>query len=202
MRFILALFIFGGVLCFIGYQEVQLGKVAKPEPQSLSCEELGKYGPGDNAHVVLTDLIVSDSYVYEGDSDQKFDKIWVPLVSTNSEYFHALQAIAETGEGSVPPLTEIQVVLKSSHVRNQADFDRLYEQTELKGLVINKIETLSGEELSILKNSYPGVDFNKVYLVEHNRKPKGMGAVMGFFSGGGLLMAASAFFGIRRKRTA
>lgn len=204
MRFILAIFVGGGFLCYMGYQEVVLRGVAKAEPQVMTVQQLINDGVGDNANVTLQDFIVcSWAYVYKG-REGSMDTIWVPLIPVGGEYHQKLQAaFDENGEliGELPPLNDVRVVLKSSDISNEAELTHLGDAETVSGMVINEVESMSGEELSLMRESYPGTNSAKIQLVEHNRKPKGWGAVFGFFGGGGALIAVGGFLTLSSLRS-
>lgn len=204
MRFILAIFIGGGFLCYMGYQEVVLRGVAKAEPQALSVQQLINDGVGENANVTLQDFIVCDwAYVYKGDNTNDMETVWVPLIPVNGPYHQKLMAaFDEDGNqiSEVPPLENVRVILKSSDIGSETELGALQDVQTISGMVINEVESMSGEELTLMRESYPGTD-SQVQLVEHNRKPKGWGAVLGFFGGGGALIAFGGFLTLSSLRS-
>ncbi len=204
MRFILAIFIGGGFLCYMGYQEVVLRGVAKAEPQALTVQQLINDGIGENANVKLEEFIVCEwAYIYKGDAGD-MDTVWVPLIPVNGAYHQKLMAaFDENGNqiGDVPPLENVRVVLKSSDIGNETELGQLQEAHTITGMVINEVESMSGEELDLLRESYPRTNASQIQLVEHNRKPKGWGAVLGFFGGGGALIAFGGFLTLSSLRS-
>ena len=44
--------------------------------------------------------------------------------------------------------------------------------------MIHEIESLGSEELELLESGYPGVDLDKVWIVEHGRKVPSDGRVL------------------------
>ena len=60
-------------------------------------------------------------------------------------------------------------------------------------MVVNKIESLSPKERALLQPAYPGVDFNKCWIVEEAREPAGAGKYMAFFGGGAALALLGLF---------
>jgi hypothetical protein len=192
-RIKLAMIIGGIVLAVIGVQEWRLAQATKETPQTISCADLSAKGPGDNANIVLTDsLICGDSFVYEAKKNNPtWNKIWVPVVPSNGEYIQQIQKMLIEGggkiNGPVPPPQNIKVILKSSKVPGQGELAALCDQSSITGLVTNKIESLGAKERKMLEESYPGTDFTQCYIVDHDRKPAGMGQVAGY-TGGGLLL--------------
>lgn len=65
-RLKLIMVVAGAVLVLYGYEEWRLSGEVKAEPQTISCAALTRDGYGDDAHVRLTDFLVSpSSFVYE-----------------------------------------------------------------------------------------------------------------------------------------
>jgi hypothetical protein len=186
--------IVGGIfLTAWGVQEWRLAQDAKETPQTITCADLSAKGPGDNANIVLTDsLFCADSIVYETKKrSQTWNKIWVPVVPRNGEYIKQIAELLEKNggkiNGPVPPPQNIKVILKSSKVPGQAELLALSDQTTVNGLVTNKIESLGSKERKHLEESYPGTDFTQCWIVDHDRKPYGLGQVAGLAGGGVLL---------------
>jgi hypothetical protein len=68
------------------------------------------------------------------------------------------------------------------------DHRSVVKQSTITGLVTNKIESLGHKQRKILEESYPGTDFIKCWIVDHDRQPAGMGKVAGM-AGGGLVLS-------------
>lgn len=200
IRLKLAAIVIGVVLVVFGVREWQLKTVAKDTPQSISAEDLEAKGPGDNAHIVLTDfLMCPQGYVYEykqrrgGGGDQTWTKVWVPVVPLGGPYHtQILSMLGPNGEvrGELPRPQNIKILVKSTKARNEADIEAMANADTLDGLVINKIESLGGDEKQKLAESYPGIDFSKCWIIEADRKPWGVAQVLGMMGGGGALTLA------------
>ncbi len=193
MRFKLLLIGLGIFLGFRGYEEVKLKGIASSDAQEISCADLVGNGPGENAHVVISDfMMLQQAYVYEGEEND-METVWIPAVPLNGPYHIKLKAYLDSMEGqeinsaNLPMPQNINLVVKSSDMNNDAKFSAVAEADTIQGMVINEIEKLSGDELKIMRESYPGIDFSQVYILEHNRKPSGAGKMIGFFGGGALL---------------
>lgn len=215
IRIAIALVIGGAVLAFFGYNESKLASAADTEPQTITAADLIANGPGDNAHVRVTDLYILDSYAYEGpdDGSDTYDKLWVPAIAMDDPWAVDIEtkveeAIAANPENpdftaidQIPYPTDLGLVIYTKDVGNAVAFDGFYQETELQGLIINEIENLKGDELSNLKQGYPSLDASKVLILEHNRKPKSGGTTMLMMVGGVLLILAgpALFFFTRSK---
>ena len=198
MRFKLALVVIGGVLTFFGVQELRLSSAAKEEPQSISCAELGANGPGDNAHIVLTEFLLTNHYVYEEKESGSWTQVWVPSVPLGGEYHLQLMAhIQEHGQlmGSIPPPKDVKVIVKSKDVSSEFEYEQFANSESLQGVIVNKIDSLGSDEKEILMNSYPGVDFDTCWILEVGRQPASMMKLAGLCVGGlALIVVGGALF--------
>ena len=172
------LLIAGITLLVLGWQEWQLSKVVRPQAQTIPYARLVRDGYGDNAHVRLTECFLAPGdYVYEA-SGSRWTKVFAPLVSSEGEYATRLR---ELPEGASPPkATSFGVILLSEHVHGEDEIDPLYGLKEFTGIVINEIESLGGREKRLLEESYPGVDLDRCWILDHARRlPSGtLGAVL------------------------
>ncbi|MEX2216015.1 MAG: hypothetical protein WD768_18025 [Phycisphaeraceae bacterium] len=207
MRFIIALMIGGAVLLYFGVQEMRLSSAAKAEPQTITCDNLAKNGPGDNAHIVLSDFILlAEGGVYEAKSgsDTNWITFWAPLVPYGGEFHQeVMKKFDAAGKltGEMPHPKSIDVIFKTKSVKNEAALAVVSQQDTLAGMVVNKIDTLGSEEKKLLASSYPGIDFDKCWIIEHGRKPAGMGKIAGFLGGGAGLILLPGIYLITRKNS-
>ncbi len=158
-----------GVGVFIaGWMEWQLKTVAKTQPQRLTAAELAARGPGNNAHVILTNYDLCDNFVYESTrrNGGTWKKVWVPVVPA--------------GQGCGP---QIQIIIADTKISGPEQIGMVAGQVQ--GLVINKISSLGREERRLLSETYPGADFSKVWIVQNGRSTWSPWAVMGMLGGGG-----------------
>lgn len=202
VRLKLALIIGGGVLVFFGIQEWRLGSGCKAEAQKITCADLETRGPGDNAHVSLTDFFFSPKgYVYTFDKNKpggSWKEVWIPAYRTGGDYHKACMEAAQSDK-DLPAAPPVRILVKSSHVSNEAGLVALGEKETITGVLINKIESMGSEERDLLKGSYPGSNLESCYILEEGRTPSGTGALMGYFLGGLALMGVGgALFLVRR----
>ena len=177
-----------------GLQEVRLGGVAKPEPQTITCKDLGEKGPGDNAHVRMTDytLLTADFAVErrKKQTDEKWNKAWIPAVPKGTTL--------QTGE---PHRVLVHVDKRDS---DQKTLDELEARPVIEGTVINEIDKIGDDVRKVLEASYPLHPVDKAWILEVDRKPRpayfGYGAIaLGLLSLG---LAIRAFVRGRRRRQA
>lgn len=192
IRFAIALLVGGAVLTFFGYSEHQLASSADAKPQSITVADLVANGYGDNANVQLTDywLLDSQSVIeYPEGNESTYNKIWAPVITADDPY---VQTYMNSDPNQPPPAygDKVGIILYSKEINNDNEFRSAMAAGSIKGLVINQIDKISGEELKLLKQGVPGIDPDKVLVIEHNRKPKSTSTTMLMMVGGVLLMLA------------
>jgi hypothetical protein len=181
-------------LVLYGVKEMQLGGVAKPEPQTITCRDLGEKGPGDNAHVRMTDYeLLEGEFAVERSkkqSEDKWNKAWIPAIP----------------RGTLPaPGQPYQVlVYVNDRDSDQATLNALAARPEIQGTVINEIESIDADVRKILDSSYPQNSIEKAWILEVDRKPKSSLFGIGMIAGGVLLfvLVVLAFLERRRRRAA
>lgn len=193
---------------------LKLASAASSEPQAITAADLIAKGPGDNAHVAVSDVYILESYsyyVYE-DKPNDYEKVWIPAIAMSDPWVQKVQAMVAEAEARNPENpdysaldslsypSDIKLVIYSKELGSAAEVDAFIQGTDFTGLVLNGVTKLDGEEMTELKKMYPDLDTENVYLVEHNRKPKGTGTTMLMMVGGVLLIfAGPALFFFTRK---
>ncbi len=203
MRLFLALVVIGIAITVFGCQEYRLSKVTKAEAQRMSCADLERNGPGDNAHILLTDFATLPSYVYEAKRD-KWTAAWVPVVALDSPHVRKMAEIyaRDGANAKFPPPKELRVLMKLGDARSAADVDRVGDQETVEGIVINEISSLPSKTRALLQTSYPNVDLDKCWIFEPGRAPKSAAFGIGIMVLGVGLATGTGFFAFRRRRSA
>lgn len=166
-----------GVLLFMhGYTEWQLCGKAKDKPQTLTCAKLIESGYGDNANLRVTNAVICGrQIVYEGGSDSgPWKRIWVPLVPADGEYMRQVQSIMKEGRTSdpvVPPPDRIGLILLSDKISNPRALAVLAADTTFDGIIINDLAPVGEEQKRLLSRGFPGTDFSRCYILDHERTP-------------------------------
>ena len=187
IRIVLAFMIGGGVLMYFGFREMQLSSVADTEPQTITAADLIANGPGENAHVKVTDftlLLHETLMLTPEDNPNQYDKVWAPVIPIDDPYVGQILAL---GEFDQPPAfrDKVGLILYSKDIDNERELFNVQDQGTVQGLVINKIDKLSGDELKEFQKSL-NVDPNTVLVLELDRKPSsGKGVLM---LGGGAVL--------------
>lgn len=180
--FVWFVLVFGVMLAFYGLREMRLAVDASEAPQRLTLAQLAASGPGDNAHVVLTDFALCDGYVcivkvgrfdkFITGSDptrKRWEGVFVPLVPLTPE----LRQRRARGEavGRQPAPAHVRVLLLSYAVHGAADLDKLDTQPEVRGMVINSVKSLDSKTEPLLRELYPGTDFGNCLIFQQGRRP-------------------------------
>ncbi len=202
MRFGLILLGVGVAVLFIGVQEMRLATVAKPEPQKISCADLAKNGPGDNAHVVVENFALAGNYVAE-QKDGVMKRVWVPMVPLDAEFYEEVGRALFAGKADQPDAIQyknIRIVLKINRQIDDAGLEKLQGEDTLQGIITNKIAGMGKKEREILESSYPGIDFASCYLLELDRQPPGGVRLYGPLVGGAVVAAGGLLLMLRHLR--
>jgi hypothetical protein len=199
LRILVGTAVLGAVLFFMGFQDWRLATKAQGNPQIITAAQLEANGPGNNAHIILSDFQMCEwSFVYEteGRNKEKWKWVWLPVVPLDSPYVQQLQAMAQAGQQNAPPPPDhVRIIVKSNKAASEAGVHNMAMANTLQGMVINEIESLGGEERRLLSESYPGIDFSNCWIVQADRKPAGSAQVMALMGAGGtLVLAAASFF--------
>ena len=154
----------GVAVVFWGWRERQLASASSGEAHRMTCKQLGDSGPGDNAHVVLTDFLMTHQIVYAEAKSGAWKKVWVPAVPIDSEYAKQLQA-AEGDATKVAVPRPVKVIVLAKDVKDEMALDDLGGKDELEGMVINVIDELGKEERTLLEKSYGDVSGAQIFEV-------------------------------------
>jgi hypothetical protein len=188
--------VIGAVLFVVGWQEWSLAKKARGQPQVMPASQLAANGPGPNAHIELTHFdVAGDSLVYQakqkrfGGGEGDWQKVWVPVIPMDGGPMGMMGMPNAAGP--------IRIILTTRKAKDINQLNALLQSkadpmvgVRMRGLVVNEIERLGGEEKRLLSEAYPSIDFAHCYIFEIDRKPKGAGDVLGFMGGGGMLALA------------
>src|SRR3954469_5130438 len=192
-RILLIIIVLGGMLAWFGFQEWRLASAASTTPQTIACADLEAKGPGNNAHVILTDFLLCPSgFVYESSSkgnDSSYTKIWIPAVPLHGEYMEELKKLKDSGKdlSTVPPPKNVRVIVRSSHVHNDGELEKLGDRDTIQGLIVNKVDSLGSKEKEILAGQYPGINLDTCWILDEGRTPRSFGTAGGMIGGGVLL---------------
>jgi hypothetical protein len=174
--------VLGVMLIGASLLEMRLALAASETPQRLTLAQLAANGPGDNAHVVLTDFALCDGYVclvkvgrFErlitgtDPTTKRWEGVFVPLVPLTPEVRQRRARGEAVGRAAAP--ANMRVLLLSYTAHGVSDLDRLDAQPELGGTVVNAIKSLDRKTARLLRDLYPGTDFDNCLIFQENRRP-------------------------------
>ncbi len=196
----------GGCLIWYGVLEYQVGSEASADPVDVELADLeaGKPLPDNHIqiglHHCMYHLSVYD-YDYDGDDDtmrssSPLNWVWSPVISDKHPYVPKMQALIKRYGGlkkiprnaDWPSLKDFVVLLKSKAYDTVGDVPRGRKKYKsVSGLVMNRIESIGDEEKNLIRSQFPKIDFDKILVVEHGRKPSSVAASISFMSAGGLM---------------
>jgi hypothetical protein len=93
-------------------------------------------------------------------------------------------------KAELPPTSSFVVLVKTNQFNTIGDLPTqpVQYRDSLQGLVINHVDSLTNDEKKKIQEEIPNVDFNKILIVEADRKPMSRSSTW-FLVGGGLCMA-------------
>ncbi len=197
MRLKLIVIAVGVGLGYAGFQEFQVGSSAKVEPAQLELGDI-ESGSADlsNAHVVVGPH-QADYYglIYMPSGSDGVKYSFYPILSNNHSFVEGLRELfAKYPDGlpedvQEPKMENLKVMVKTERFKSQDDFPNsdLTAEDQIQGLFINKISTLKEDEITLLRESYPGVNTDEILILEEDRKPMGPALYFGMLGGGGLI---------------
>jgi hypothetical protein len=151
-KFYIGMMIAGAVPALLGFEDLRIRSIAHPIPHEITCEQLIREGPGDNAHIVLTDYVLRDSKFVSKGGNNGID--WT-------------EATIAADPASPPASNTVGVVVITTTARSITAIRRLSGKNRLVGIVLNPIKQLSDERGKALADTYPGIDLGKVWVVQH-----------------------------------
>jgi hypothetical protein len=169
----------GVVVVILGLVEMRLTTVASSTPQTLTLAQLASRGPGDNAHVRVSDFITCENFVYvvrtskyapaNRPQTEGWEKVYIPLLPLTPQIKERLQREPNWRPRAAPG--QVRVLLESDQIDRESDLDLLDNQRFIQGTIVNEIKSLDSEARERLEESYPGTDFSKCYVLQEGRKP-------------------------------
>ncbi|MCM8539022.1 MAG: hypothetical protein NE328_02025 [Lentisphaeraceae bacterium] len=218
MRFILAIIIGGGFLSFTGYQEYLVSSNAKSTPSKVKVEDLEKGVKLKNNYVQLEEHIaliggcVYSAKLRKGQStiqkNSTVEYCYYPLISYEHPYLKEQDRLIEKygkyemiPKNELPKLRDIKVLVKSTKYSTVSSIpEEVDHKNKFRGLVINSIDSVKSEEAALLSQSFPGINVNKVIIIEQDRKPSSMMISLLMMAGGALIIVGGGAYGLKSFR--
>jgi len=187
---ILVLFVVGGAISYFGVREYRVSNDAAPHPVEVDLAELeAGRPPGDNhirigRHVAAYPATV---YAYEisrfasrrkPGPDTRVSHCFYPIVSAASAETPEKDLALEDLDRSFAVLVKTRRFRTKASIPQQVSFN-----SSVRGLLINRIESLGEREERLIRMNFPQVDMEKVLILEEDRRPasalKWLGMVLG-----------------------
>ncbi|MGE3181505.1 MAG: hypothetical protein AB7N71_07740 [Phycisphaerae bacterium] len=200
---------FGGICLFgKGIFEARLADKAFAEPQDITCYQLGLQGPGDNAHVRMSDFILLEDYVYT-EGAFGWEGAYVPAISqediNRQVAAHWRVPIEEIGSLTYEQRNAALVALRNSfkfHVivsfpqAGDAGYvSNRFEDEVLQGVVLGSVPE---DVQRLLAGGFDGIRMGDCHVLEYGREPRTAASIQNFFWGGGAaILAAICLAGYR-----
>lgn len=171
-RFNIALLVIGGVIIFLGAQEMRLGLKAGGAPIEISLDNLMTKGPEGQVYFTVTNVVAGlEGYVAEEDRYGNLSQVWIPC---------AVDA----------PESDMEFVLYSDRVKTEAAAETLAVAGTHTGMIINDIKGLDAETRRLLRSS--GIQPENALLFEVGRRPSGAVKYISMLLGGLVVMLLGA----------
>ncbi len=181
VRIKLILIIGGLALAVLAVQDLRLVLLASAEPQEITCAELIANGPGDNAHVVLTDFVLwTHEAVLQGRSqdDSSWSVVWIP-------------AACDDGD--------VRVLVKARNVNGKTGLGELAARQKLQGIVTNAIEPLEQDEATELAKFYKNADLFTCWILEIGRSPAPTSKMATYLAAAAAAIALGVYLSLRQR---
>jgi hypothetical protein len=208
-RLLIGVIVLGGVLLYFGFQEFRVSADSSAEPVAVSLADLEKGNPPPNNHIRIgphVRLYGGSVCEYEQSKystakpgpDTKVNHVYYPALSDEHPFLAKLASVGKLYGGidripddKVPPIEGLAVLVKTKRFKTIGAIPEQADASDsLKGLIINRIESLKADEKRLLSEGFPNVDFSKVLILEEDREPSSSAKFMGFLGGGAILALA------------
>ena len=213
-RLVIGMIVGGLALGYYGQRELRVGWGADSTPAAVELGALEDGAkPSSNYVRIGPHLRMYPECLYEyedehnlGDTpSSKVTKAYYPIISTEHPFLKRLGELGDRHGGlekvpddaNWPEIRNFAVLVKTKKFRRIGDIPDTAEDSEsIAGLFVNDIESLGSEELKLLKEGFPGLDFSKVLILEAGRTPTSAGAALGMLAGAAALIVVGAFVGL------
>ena len=194
--FWLVLMLVGVGVIVKGVRETGLNATSSAVPQEITCAQLAEEGPGDNAHILLTEFLLCDSYVYETGRLGGWSRAWVPAVPLGGPYHQRLIELAGSDgviEGKTPLPRNIKVIVEFPDATDEEYLVAMGKADVIHGTIINLIKELDPETKKLIDKSYRAINSENYWVLVEGRTPGGTVGVGTYVVGGLALIMFGGF---------
>jgi len=179
IRLQIALIVGGGFLAYYGFTQYRVSSGTTAEPLEVAIADLEADKTPDNNHVKIgPHVALYGACVYTAEQDRgdagevsdsaKVTETLYPLFS--AEQFARLEEAEDPQE--FLNTAKFAVLVKTKEWKTYGAIpDGAEEVGSVQGLFINRIESLDDEYVKLIKDNFPGVDSDKILILEKGRKP-------------------------------
>lgn len=218
-RLKLILIVVGGVLAFMGYEEFVVSQKTSDTAMEIALADIEKNQALDNYFVnvgphwaVYPGLIYNyEASKYGSDEPKDSSKVnfaYYPIVSNDHPYVVATDALMEKygsaeaiPDEAWPAFKQFAVLVKTKRFKTVGQLPEDWgEEAYVEGLVVNVVDPLDTEESNLIRQSFPGIDLQRVLILEQGRTPSSSMQSIGMMAGGGILAILGLFLMIPRGR--
>ncbi|MDJ0785733.1 MAG: hypothetical protein QNK05_02925 [Myxococcota bacterium] len=220
-RLKLVMVFLGGIVAFLGFQERTLSEGATQEPLAVTLEDLESGQVPTNPHLEVGEHWRTNAEIvfrYEQPAGEpegqpspkaKVDYAYYPIFSDSLPGVNNLANLTKLyggadkiPESQLPEVGDFAVIVKTKRFKTVAQiptpgWERL---PPVRGLVINRIESLRSDEAALVQQGFPAVDLTKVLILEEGREPASATRAMSMMGGGaGLSLLGVGSLFVRRR---
>ena len=197
-RIKIAMIIGGGVLAFFGIQEFRVSSGTSSAPEEVQLLQLEGGQIPENSHLKVGPhyaIYAGSIYEYEESkysasstpsNSAKVNVCYYPIVSKSHPFVEAVER-----EDDFFEFDQIAGLVKTKRFKKIGSIpeDLLADESNVQGLVVNRVDSLDKEEKKLLKENFPKVDIDRVLILEEGRQPSSLLKSGGMIMGGLALIA-------------
>ena len=214
MRLILFILLGGGFLCFSGYQKYLVNSKTQETPSTIKLAGLESGGEISNNYLTLDEhwalygaavYYTRTKYNKEVKESTTVDYTYYPALSLQHPYMVKLTSLQErygelskVPDSEFPQLDTIDILIKTKKFKTVGDIPKFIDtKKDMTGLVINSINSLNNNERRLIKQSFPKINFNKIVIIEEDRKPSSTMTSFAMMGGGVFIILAGLLFAVK-----
>src|SRR4051794_38966721 len=139
--------LFGGILAVLAWQDSKIASRGTPEPEDITLDAPAKRGLSGNVHLRVSQFRVGDNFVFET-KNNAWQRVWGPLYGSDKQ---------------------IRLIVKSGKMKSAPEVAALQQIGKVTGIITNDIHSLGSAERKKLEESYPGVNFDSLPILEQEK---------------------------------
>jgi len=215
LRLIIAIIAIGGLLLFYGWNEYTVSSGSGNEPIAIDLADIEAGAIPKNNYVKLDShwrLYSNSIYTYkipksassdEAQPNYEVTYAYYPIISNKHPYFEKIADLIEkhghmdnVPDSEWPSLEGFNMLIKTEKFKTIGAIPNDWEESsELKGLIINSISSISEEDKELIRSGFPNIDFSKILVLEENREPSSPIFSFGAMGGGTMIMMMGLWLG-------